>query len=1436
MESTSQLPARISCDGNLPSLTHDSFALLTADGDVVVASANGVSTYHLDEHGWRARHQWSFTHPVTALAESPLGVLVAAGSQLHCASADTVRQVAHLDGIVRSLAGAGTTAFAAVGRTGRLDGMLVEVDLLQAMIVSQQSLRSARVTLATDSTHSYLSIGDGQTLQTRRIRASQPCLPIPDGGAATPAPPPSDPACHCQDSALVDATSPAPNPRPPAEPCDPAQSGVPTPDGGRVVGDGDGVTKHPPGDGRTPNPCRSHLFFQVQSVRLAGAYVIASDRQGHHVAVLAAEDLQVLHQIQSRKGTVLLVHPAQARMLMFDRRTGSWSDTAFDRLPRRPLEVPLQPLQPLEPNIFTGTSLQTLRGTRAPAIGIKKVLVLPAIDPAQAFNDADLPKLAAYLRRAAFTPVADYYREASFGLLKDIQYSVYGVDVGTGGPLHLPRPIASYYNPAYVGAHVDMRKAGLTFPATLVFDGRERMTLDVKPQNGGRMAATLEVKFSSLILSGAYPLYPAQVHFAGTETCAITVVLPDGNSKVLSLSFPALTLNIANNSELAGKLPQLEGYLDGVFAAAESAAGIPPRLFTRPALRRVNQGTQGPGLLVTSLSHTVATGPRLQITRLVYVGATDPLGLLSPISGTLLVTAGNDDLKLYLDYVTVLAQEAAGFDVNQRRLADNPLVVVNGDTLTCSLFISDEDGGPGATFTLSNPVNLEGLFDSFTSSPNSDVTVGRSNTTKDGEDGFDGLIDDLFTAAVDRLAAPGQHLAHKAEINQLFQGFEAVLVGVVHPADSAFVRPEETWFAGPTSWVGLRAEEGPRTAHFRPNPADIQFFSNWNLVPLEVPPPFLVFAHEFGHALGFGDLYKREAGYRDDLLYMGAWSIMDDGDSGSHHCGYNKWEAGWIDDSRVKTLPRPADTTPVSYEVLLVPVEYWPGDDSIIGAARDAFGLPAAEVVQLIELELGGDADVFGLIEARQKGVTFSQRLPAQPALLVTNCIVFWDPNRYAFEHRYRASVHPLHGPDQLAKIGASFDLALGQELPAKGIVVTLLDRKTVGGIEVSRVQVVRQNSNNFIDLFFSTGNPYYKNPDLWVDWAGNNGADGKSSDSADDVHIYPLDQPKDQGEQIMVPKRGTELHWMVARLRNIGNTRADQVKVDFSVCEPPGAGDRGNFKVRDTVLLDSVQPTGRDNPIFVKSKWPIPAGFAGHTCIMVEIADLKVPLDETGAALASDDVTQANNRAQKNVDNIGPAHESPFEPVPFEFSVNNSGEWPEVAYLEPEGLPFGMQLTVMPKRRRIAAGETAIFRCSLQLDDQVIDTSCLGDHDFRINVWRVDQDASLPWGGVEYQVRPRKLSRTDLSASWDFAGVVQVKGHVAPGNIVGKVRIRLAYTGLGARWVSADLKPGGTFDYQEQVPAGTSELRVMALFEGNKFYSESRSTEKLVQAPPRVN
>lgn len=118
--------------------------------------------------------------------------------------------------------------------------------------------------------------------------------------------------------------------------------------------------------------------------------------------------------------------------------------------------------------------------------------------------------------------------------------------------------------------------------ATVVFDGRETMTLNVQPQTGGRPASTLNVKLTAILCAGTHNQYPAQNRFDGTETVTISVTRPTGASATLNLRFPAKTVDIVGDADVASKLNELQTYLDGVFAAAEAAAGVPPRLFRKP--------------------------------------------------------------------------------------------------------------------------------------------------------------------------------------------------------------------------------------------------------------------------------------------------------------------------------------------------------------------------------------------------------------------------------------------------------------------------------------------------------------------------------------------------------------------------------------------------------------------------------------------------------------------------------------------------------------------------------------------------------------------------------------------------------------------------------------------------------------------------------------
>jgi hypothetical protein len=531
--------------------------------------------------------------------------------------------------------------------------------------------------------------------------------------------------------------------------------------------------------------------------------------------------------------------------------------------------------------------------------------------------------------------------------------------------------------------------------------------------------------------------------------------------------------------------------------------------------------------------------------------------------------------------------------------------------------------------------------------------------------------------------------------------------------------------------------------------------------------------------------------------------------------------------NRVKVIPPNETDKPIDTEVLLVPVELW--DDIYVSDARAAFSADTdIQVVQIVRLDLGGDGAVYDLIEARQKGAHFSQNLPPEaPGILITNAIEPWDDERYSFNGYYRRELHLLNPSNILSNPGDSFDLADAGGLPAKGIVVSVLDHKMVHSANVFHIKISRMNSD-FVDLYFSNADPKYTNSDLWIDWAGDN-----PSNDPKDHHEYPLGQPTDQGELVWLPDYGqTELHWIVARLRNRGHVHAERVKLNFKMCLPAGGDIGNNYTLLKTIEIPEMP--GGDVPVSTTLRWDVPWDFPGHTCFVVEIADYKIPKDSSGSALATDDVWIANNHAQKNVTVFLPLHMfSPYEPVEFDYSVHNDASREEYAYLEPDGLSHGMQVTVTPPGQFIPPKSTVIFRCKLELDDKVLDAGCSSDRQFRLVTWRRDPESTTKWGGVQYKVRPRKKCAVTLKGYWDYGDRIQINGLVSPDPGGDIIRLRLAFEGLDAVWVTLPLSAGGVFTWKGSRSGVSMSLGVVAAFEGTAVYGPARYTLVITRPPP---
>ena len=196
------------------------------------------------------------------------------------------------------------------------------------------------------------------------------------------------------------------------------------------------------------------------------------------------------------------------------------------------------------------------------------------------------------------------------------------------------------------------------------------------------------------------------------------------------------------------------------------------------------------------------------------------------------------------------------------------------------------------------------------------------------------------------------------------------------------------------------------------------------------------------------------------------------------------------------------------------------------------------------------------------------------------------------------------------------------------------------------------------------------------------------------------------------------------------------------------------------------------------------------------------------------------------------------YDPIEFPFQVHNDAKVVETAYLCPEGLPWGATLEVTPGQADIPPGQAVIFTCRLTLDPAIIRPGCANDEGFRLTAWRVADDADERWGSCFYFIRPRVRTKVAIvRATWyekrvivygllslDTDQPVQLNDHLPL-----RVRVRLEHDesgGTKARWVNADVQPGGAFSLHIKsldAPSGT-ELRIQAWFDRTDLLASSRS------------
>ena len=1390
--------------------------LLDSGETVVVGHRDQLSFYELKRSKDKIEAKQNRRHKIEGqiIGVTPYGshsVIVALSRRdrtyLQVADAESIRDLTSFVGRATEVEAVDQPNFVTLKPTAQQPPSLIAVHARTGVIIMTQNLPSSDVSLSAAPRVNSVMIADRRTQTIRSFSDKMEYYPSQEQRSNHPTSPqsislPDNESPHCcsnpetKDSVKQYPPRPIPKPK------------LTSNDGRRVgtswileecdewVAKGSAVTRNPlchPDD-----PCNQRVDFEISKLYRTGMYLLAASAQGKEFVLMDAYSLRILHAHSFGQHGATLATSHNAKVILAYRwASRSWMvldvDAIVEHLP--PLDTPSP--TPAESITFYGRDLQHLSILSAVNTGLYRVIALPIVEPGQDFGDPDVSRFGAFMRPNAFDVIHNYYNEVSSGqvtpAMLDVQIELFGSDVGPGGgPLLMPKAIRDYFwLPFRVGGLVASVPA--VSPYNVSLDGTEHLTLHVVPRI--RSEENLTVPFYAIGFRKVYDLFPVMLVFDGSGAAQLKVTDRAGTTWNLALNFPPKTINIQAADVDAG-IEELRSYLASVLQDAEAAAGVPPGIdLFIIEVRRVKRAGSDFGNLDINFRFAGGPGAAKGRVSLVTQSNLTLIGFNNPSTGQFSFGTDRGRLETYIERVVREAEADAGYSFTNS-LIGGVVVTFSANVLTIEIKMSENDGGESenpprkASVSVLDVSGLDSLGFNTAQTVEGQSNVNSQNALRDEE----GFMNDVFTAAVDRLGG---------EVG-LLEEYNAVLIAIVGAP------PSGEWNAEQPDVDGLRMFHRWVTATYKADKS-IQLQKSFVATILDATPDNPTTAHELGHALGLPDLYW-QSGYRDDLLYMDNWEIMNSHGQMPHLCSLHKHLEGWIGDDLMEKVPLPKPSGPISSECLLVPVEYW--DDGMETAVQSTFG-SALPVKRAMSVDLGGDSGQFDFVEARQKGLQFSQYLPATGAVLVYNAINAFDDTRYAENMRYRRKIHRLNTGFDLVNAGDLFDLAKAPELSAVGVKVSIKDKRPVlrpyGTVNVFHVIVEREEAA-YVDLHFTEAPPY-RCPDIYVDWAGDN-----PSSDPDDHYQYPDGEPSDQGEKVHYPSSGVELHWVVARVHNQGTAPAKNVKVNARKYNP-GAGDASDKPIFQSSTLDEVPAGGF---MTVPIEWSVTPEDNKHQCLRCDIADWDLPKDPTDViALASDDVWLSNNWGQKNVTRFVALSGSPYEPIPFEYTVTNDGIDSEKAFLEPEGLPVGMKLTVSPRIRVIAPKETAVFNCTLELDDNVIGVGCKNDRAFLLVTWRVADDSAERWGACKYIISPRKGTEVTIGGSWSgegilVSGVVNDKG-------TGSILLRTYFDGGDPKWRRVPLSPGGTY-HIEFKPESDKPLELMAYYEGSADLADAYS------------
>ncbi|MCP4582731.1 MAG: hypothetical protein GY839_14060 [candidate division Zixibacteria bacterium] len=449
----------------------------------------------------------------------------------------------------------------------------------------------------------------------------------------------------------------------------------------------------------------------------------------------------------------------------------------------------------------------------------------------------------------------------------------------------------------------------------------------------------------------------------------------------------------------------------------------------------------------------------------------------------------------------------------------------------------------------------------------------------------------------------------------------------------------------------------------------------------------------FGRIVGLIDLFAYPyVSY--PRPFVGPWSHMSDKDTQVHVLGWEKWRAGWLDETGDATgntltrVPKPSSSSPIvnqSHTITRMDVD---NDD-----------------VKMVAVDIG---DRLHYTAEYRRRHNLDQDLPNNPGVLITKV------NDYINQGEGPAIVQ--EAPVTIGDLDdAPFNTnAATDEFDDVGSGVNIL----VNSMNANEADIVLNYEipPHENDVWVSPWDSRAKAVDIWVD----------APDLSDNYDPDPLSLI--DADEKPVPGKPNKIF---GRIRNQGRADASNFEVYLAVREPWGAGGPWDTLVVKTITHlegQDMDPNAFDT---ISVFWNFDAGV--HTCVMLEVSGV------------ANDINTGNNWTQENISEFETTSGSPYAPVTSRFGVGNPHDYQILAFFKLDGLPPSWSYIISPDRLVIPAGGEEEAIVTIQPHDGA---PVCSREDITISAYTPQVDALQKLGAITLQVALKNDANIALE-SW---------------------------------------------------------------------------------------